>query len=406
MLEFSPFQGVRYDIGSKNLDDVSAPPYDVINSEQREDLVTKSSYNSVKIELPLPETDLDKYAVAQKLFSDWIKKGILKQDSQNCFYIYKMSYTDQKGQARQTTGVIGALRLSKPGTGNIFPHEQTMPKPKGDRLNILRSCNANLSPVWTLSLAQGLTDYLNIEGEPVAYCQDEDQVLHQMWAVSDPDAIEKISSIVSSQPLIIADGHHRFETALAFQEEQRSQNSNNTGSDFIMTFVVELSEKELLVQPIHRLIKFNDSTDKNTKNNILNILSSYFEVLPSSSNSDKELIEEMETKGSLALITNDKTWLLKPLEKTNELITMDLDSSRLDLVLGELGDHEIRYEAMIPEIKKEIAQSKADLAFLLRAPSIELIADSGKKQLRMPPKSTYFYPKPRTGLVFRLLENN
>ena len=156
--------------------------------------------------------------------------------------------TDSAG--RSTTGVIGALGLAEPGDeGDVLPHEQTLPKPKSDRLDLLRATRANLSPIWGLSMAAGVTATFDpTDDEPVADVYDDDGVRHQLWVLSDPDAVAAVRESVGSAPVVLADGHHRYETARAYQAECRAANGGQPGPyDFVMALVVELAEEQLNV---------------------------------------------------------------------------------------------------------------------------------------------------------------
>ena len=151
---FEPFAGIRYDGEKVALDKVVAPPYDVIGPDERHHLEERSPYNVVHIDLARDEPERDRYTAARCRFDDWLAAQVLVADLEPAFYVYRMGYHDPDGRPRQTSGVIGALELSVPGEGDVLPHERTIPKPKDDRLNLLRACRANLSPIWVLSLAE------------------------------------------------------------------------------------------------------------------------------------------------------------------------------------------------------------------------------------------------------------
>src|SRR3954468_10921734 len=150
-----------------------------------------------------------------------------------------MTSKDESGTTHHTLGVIGALGLEPPGEGDVLPHEQTTPKAKSDRLNLLRSTHANLSAVWGLSPATGLSALVDTGEPPAASWTDDDGVTHSLWIVQDPALIEKISATVASAPVVIADGHHRFETSLAYRDERRATDGEGGGYDSVMTYVVE-----------------------------------------------------------------------------------------------------------------------------------------------------------------------
>ena len=177
MARLEPFAGIRYDLEPRDLGRVIAPPYDVIDAAQRADLAGRDPHNAVRIDLPAEADGDRRYEIANDLLTQWQRDGILVTDEQPSFTIYRMTATDDTGVERRTTGVIGALELRPPGT-DILPHEHTTPKAKSDRLDLLRSCRANLSAIWGLSLAKGLTDLLPVEAPPLADLVDEDGVRH------------------------------------------------------------------------------------------------------------------------------------------------------------------------------------------------------------------------------------
>ena len=256
MPRFEPFAGLRYAPGV-DLDAVIAPPYDVVSPGERVALAARSPHNAIHVELPEdnPGMGRDRYQQAAWLFELWLREGVLVPEGEPAFYGYRMSHRDAQGQPTQTTGVVGALGLSPPGQGDVLPHERTMAKDKADRLNLLRACRANTSPVWAPSLASGLGPLVPAPAGAALHATDDQGVLHELWPVTDPAAVAAISDSVASDVVVIADGHHRFETALAYQEERRAANGGAPGPyDLVMALVVELSPDQLSVRPIHRLL--------------------------------------------------------------------------------------------------------------------------------------------------------
>ena len=158
--------------------------------------------------------------MACRTLGEWRDEGVLVQDEDPSFYVYRMGYKDDTGRLRQTTGVIGALELAQPGTGGVLPHEQTTPKAKSDRLDLLRACRANLSAVWGLSTAEGLTSLCELPGPPVAAWTDDEGVHHRLWPISQPGIVEAMAGAVASEPVVIADGHHRYVTSLQYRDER------------------------------------------------------------------------------------------------------------------------------------------------------------------------------------------
>lgn len=394
MPRFEPFIGIRYDTTSLDPALVTAPPYDVISPSDRAALIANAPANVVRIDLPVDGDD--PYGDAAQQFNRWRTEGVFVDDSEPSFTVYRMEAADENGIIRHTTGVIGAMELTRPGEGDILPHEFTTPKAKSDRLDLLRSTRSNLSAVWGLSPASGLTALLDTTDAPL--CRFEaDGVTHTIWKIADPERISAIRSAIGSAPIVIADGHHRYETSLAYRDERRAADGDGGAADAVMTFVVELVEDELEVGPIHRLISgLPDDVD------LLAAFDPYFESEPFSG-SELPTIRELQELGGLALVTNDGTWLLRPRPDTIAA-TRDLDSSRLDLALTALPDHSLVYQHGVDHIDAAVRSGAAQAGVLLRPVRIDQIIEIAEGGEKMPPKSTFFAPKPRTGVVFRSID--
>ena len=399
MPRFEPFRGLRYNPKHAPVAQVIAPPYDVISSTERVHLASRHHANAVLVELP--EADLqggrDRYAVAHDLFAQWQSDGTLAADPEPSLYPYRM--TDTSG--RTTTGVIGALGLADPGEeGDILPHEQTLPKPKSDRLDLLRATRANLSPIWGLSMAAGVTATFDpTDDEPVADAYDDDGVRHQLWVLQDPDAIGAVGAAVASAPVVLADGHHRYETARAYQAERREANGGRPGTyDLVMALVVELSEDQLTVGAIHRTVSgFAPDFD------LMGALARYFDVVRAGP-ADERTLGALADASSLALVAGDSAYLLLPHPEVAEQPGNDLDSNLVASVLDTLPLHEVVHRHTVAEAMAAMASGEAEAAFILRPVTVKQIDVWANERRRMPPKTTYFSPKPRTGMVFRSLD--
>jgi uncharacterized protein (DUF1015 family) len=393
---FQPFPGIRFNLARVDLADVLSPPYDVIDERLRADLAGRSPYNAVHIDLPVGEGGMDRYEIARHTLHDWQAGGILATDEMPTFTVYRMSYVDEAGRSRRTTGVIGALELNPPGS-DILPHEHTTPKAKSDRLDMLRSCRANLSAIWGLSLAKGLTDLLPIDDPPLTEVTDEDGVTHTIWVVTDAAACDGISEAVAAQPTVIADGHHRYETSLAYRAERAAAEGVAGPAALTMAYIVELIEDELAIRAIHRVIAgLPDRFD------VIEALSPWFE--PSGPPpSDLPVTTAMERTGALIAVLPERDVLLRPrLEALSD--ARDLDTARLDLALAALPPHQLTYQHDPARIREAVARGSAQAGVLVRPASIAQIEATAHGGERMPPKTTFFHPKPKTGLVFRGLD--
>jgi uncharacterized protein (DUF1015 family) len=396
---FEAFRGLRYQTGRAPLAQVIAPPYDVITPTERVHLANRNPANSVLVELP--EADLlggrDRYAVASELFAHWQAQGIIRPDREPSLYPYRM--TEPGG--RTSTGVIGALGLAEPGEeSDILPHEQTLPKPKSDRLDLLRATRANLSPIWGLSMAAGVTATFDpTEDEPVAEAYDDDGVRHQLWVLNDRDTVAAVSDAVSSAAVVIADGHHRYETARAYQAECRAANAGRPGTyDLVMALVVELADEQLHVGAIHRTVKGLPAGF-----DLITALTEWFDVVRAGP-ADERTLGALSDANSMALVTGDESYLLLPHEDLLAEVDDGLDSSLIATVLSRLPDHDVTHRHSVAEAIEALHQGQGQAAFILRPVSVKLIDEWATERRRMPPKTTYFSPKPRTGMVFRSLE--
>jgi uncharacterized protein (DUF1015 family) len=397
MARFEPFRGLRYDTERIDLGAVTAPPYDVIDDDERADLAATHPHHAVHLDLPVDDGDTDRYTVACRTLRTWRDDGVLIEDDDPSFYVYRMGYKDETGRLRQTAGVIGALELARPGSGGVLPHEQTTPKAKSDRLEMLRSCRANLSAVWGLSTAEGLSALCELPGPPLAAWTDGDGVHHRLWRISQPGLTEAISTAVGAEPVVIADGHHRWSTSLQYRDERHEAGDGEGPWDLAMTYVVELVEEQLSVQPIHRLLTgLPDDLD------LLAALEPCFDAFDGGP-VGPELLDRMDDAGALALVTGDGAWLLRPRPEVMAAVR-DLDSSRLDRAREALPPHEVSYQHGVENVLRAVDRGTAQAGVLLRPATVAQIVDIAHGGELMPPKTTFFWPKPRTGQVFRLLD--
>lgn len=393
MPRFEPFAGLRYDHRSHSLADVTAPPYDVIDDAQRARLAAEPR-NAVRIDLPIDEDGEDRYAVACRLLREWQHERVLVPDDAPTFTVYRMAFTDEAGVERQTTGVIGALELWSPDAGQILPHENTTRKAKSDRLDMLRSCQANLSAIWGLSPAAGLTDLLPTDGDPDDDWVDPDGVRHTVWISRDPTVNGRIGAAVLAHPVVIADGHHRYETSLQYRDEHRTRHGLGTGADSTLAYIVELVADELTVQPIHRLV-----TGVAADVDVVSALGAFFEIA-AADRFGPDAVARLVDAGGLGLVSAEGTFVLRPRDEAFDP-DVELDTVRLEAALSALGEVEVRYKHGVSNVTDAVADGEAQLAFLMRPATIaqiEAIAHGGR---RMPPKTTFFAPKPATGIVFR-----
>ncbi len=379
-----------------SLDDVVCPPYDVISESERLALEARSPSNIVRLELPRDDGEGDRYLQAAALLDAWRDGGIFKRDNVPALYGYRMRFTGPAGEPRQTVGVIGALELEPPGAG-ILPHEETTPKAKTDRLELLRATSANLSPIWGLAPGSGLSAFCTPPARPAEHVTDPDRVRHELWPITEAVQVEGIQAIVESEPVLIADGHHRYETALAYREERRQSGTTRGDDDFVMALIVELADDQLTVQAIHRVLE-----GLPTGFDLPAALTPWFDVTPTAP-ADRTITTRMAEAGAVGVLTAAGAWLARPLPALTETAAHDLDSSRLDVALAGLPSHHVVYQHGWDNAAAAVASGQADAAVLLRPATVDQIGAISRGQRRMPAKTTFFWPKPRTGLVVREL---
>ena len=396
MPRFEPFHALRF-VDSGNLDAYCAPPYDVLSDYDRQQLAAQSTHNIVHIDLPIADPPSDAYANASHLLQSWIKNDVLQRDDEPSLTLYRTSFTDETGKSRNIVGVIGSLEVVDEGAGGVLPHEQTTPKAKTDRLDLTRATDANLSPVWGLSTKIGLSALLSEPGEPVGSVVDAEGVIHSVERVVDKSRIESICAAVSSSPVVIADGHHRYAISRTFRDEVRARTqSKDTGAELTLTYINELVEEQLSVAAIHRFYNGASADD------LRRALTQFYTFEAATSVDDKTL-QEMNKRGSLVFIDDrmSVSWMTPKVGVFDSI--RELDSARLEYALAGV-DHTVGYQHGATEVQELVASGRATAAILIRPVSVDEIKRTANEGLLMPPKSTFFTPKLRTGLVMRELK--
>jgi uncharacterized protein (DUF1015 family) len=320
-----------------------------------------------------------------------------------------MHYRDAHGNERHTHGFVGALGLPEAdGAGDVLPHERTLPKAKSDRLALLRATRVNTDPIWCLSLTPGLTELL----EPAAAlcaCTDGDGVEHALYAIDDPVQIDAIRAAVTRSPLVLADGHHRFETACTYRRELRDAGQVVGGADAIMTLVVELSEQELCIDAIHRLVTFDGDIDIRERLRDAFVIE---DLGPNTTDVVESLEARMVERGALGLVDRAGVALARPRPEVVDPALLDepepvraTDAAVVERVVvprlaGALWAYRHDAVAAAALVDKGVASA----ALLCRPVSVAQTRAAALAGVRMPQKTTFFSPKPRTGMVFRALD--
>jgi uncharacterized protein (DUF1015 family) len=409
VVDFSPFAGVRYRGASAELAALVAPPYDVIDDEQLATLEAADEHNSVRLILPRDEAvEGDRYARAAATFARWCDEGILIRDDAPRFYTYRMEFTDPQGARRHTRGVIGALTLPEPGADDVLPHERTLPKAKSDRLALLRAMRVNVDPIWGLTLGSGLTDLLN-RATPLTQCLDDEGVYHEIAAIDDPKTVAAIRRVVGSAPLVLADGHHRFETAINYRNEVRQAGDDAGGAAAIMTFVVELVDEELCIEPIHRLVEMPAGVDIRAR---LGDVFAVQDAGPNTPDGVGALVASMRDQHGLGIVDSAGLALAIPRADARAAALADehsavaqTDAAVIEaMVVPRLAEATWQYRHDARAVAALVEKGAAQAGILCTPVSVATTRAAAMDRVRMPQKTTFFWPKPRTGMVFRTLD--
>ena len=390
MPRFEPFAAIRY--ATDDLASVVAPPYDVLSNADVDLLEARSPHNIVWIDVP--RGGEDRYELAAKTMRAWLDEGILAIDTEPSFTIYRLRFTDPAGARRDITGVIGSLEIVDPEAGGVLPHERTTAKASTDRLDLTRATAANLSPVWGLSLARGLTELLQDQGEALGSVTHEG-VEHVVERVTDPQRIAAIRECLAADDVLIADGHHRYGISRTYRDEVRETTGrSDTPAELTLAFVNELIEEQLSVAAIHRLYADIELAD------LVRALARSFDLVPIERPSS-EIIAALQKEGFLILVGRQAAWRMRARTGRFDGVRA-LDGGWLETALADVR-LTVTYQHGLDETLHEVDSGHASAAVLIRPVSVAEIERTAREGLLMPPKSTFFTPKLKTGFVIRAL---
>jgi uncharacterized protein (DUF1015 family) len=407
MVTLSGFCGYRYNPEIiDNFDDVLAPPYDVISPEQRDELYEKSINNVVRVILSKGQGE-QKYKNASETFKGWIKNKVLLRDEQPSLYVYHQVFKENE-KTLTRKGFIAAVKLEDFANQQIYPHERTFSKPKADRLKLITASKANLSPIFSVYSDPELEIETKLEkalpGTPLFRSTDKDGVENYLWKVSDNDLLSSIADKFKEKKLLIADGHHRYETALNYRNFRRNGSPDKSGNESyesVMMFLSSAEQQGLIVKPTYRLVgNLKESQIIDLLNKIENeFVSEKLEIdagLHSIGNSEFGLI----TSKLHHLI---KIKDLKGKESKEELGVVKLHDFLLDSILED-ETVRIKYTKSLEEVFELLKDNSYQLGFILPQVDALDILRFAESNIRLPQKTTYFYPKVLSGLVFNLLD--
>ena len=408
-----PFRGLRYNMTKVGeLANVIAPPYDVIKPEERVALEARHPANIIRLILSQPHNDdtdaANQYTRAATLMNQWIADGDLVQDSTPRYYIYDQSFSAPDGKNYTRRALIALVKLEPFENRVVLPHEKTHAGPKADRLNLMRECHANLSPIFLLyadptgDIEQIMESFTDTH-RPEIDCAETFGSTHQLWCLDDAGRNNEIQNLFSSKPLLIADGHHRYETALAFRDEMA--HTGLSGYGYMMVNLVRMESPGLAVLAIHRLLD-NLSSDRIA--HAIAKLPEVFEV--HDVDTQANLMAKLDTlKGkspAVGMYTADNNYrLLIPHSSTPDQLDVTLVQETLIKEMFQvetLADH-ISYTAYADDVVAHVKGRTGRVALLMNPTPVEQVLEVAMAGLTMPQKSTYFYPKMATGLVLNLL---
>jgi uncharacterized protein (DUF1015 family) len=417
MAEVRPFRALHYEPSSvDSMGEVTAPPYDVIDEAERAELMARSPFNVVELDLPLsPREDGDPYAHAAELLEGWLMAGVLSQDREPTIWALTQDYTGPDGESRRRNSILARVRVTDYGPGQVRPHERTQPGPKQDRLDLTRATRYNLSPIFSLTTRNA---WKHVEpataAAPWAEVTDPDGTVHRLWPVDDPVIHDAVTDELAGAELLIADGHHRYETARTYRDEIGGEGAH----EFTLMALTGLDDPGLTVFPTHRLLTDLDSAGLDR---LRDGLEGSFEMTEVTGEGGLDPVAEEPTgcfgfadrTGARFMLRLRDPGILAGLMPDRSDAYRTLDAAILEKVVFEVmldmseADVEakrgIGYAKTIGEALERLESDRADAAFLLRPTPIEqvrAVADAGET---MPPKSTYFFPKLLSGMAFNPL---
>ncbi len=437
MAEILPFRGVLYDQAKVgDITSVVAPPYDVIGAAEQAALYARHPGNIIRLELgeeqPGDGPQDNRYTRAKRFLQDWLRDGLLRRDDRPAIYLYAVEYRLRGGQTRTMRGFLSLVKLEEFGTGRIFPHENTRAAAKDDRYRLLETCRSNFSPIFSLySDAEGAivrTLERTVEkGRPRFAVTDADGVRHLLWTVSDQQALDRVVAAMKPLPLFIADGHHRYESALRYRNAQRQASGDRESlpSDWVLMYFSNLDDPGLTILPTHRVLPaplpcpaaefrkrlsetFTTEALAFTKETEPPARAKFLSALHAARTTDAHvmgLIVRGESR--YEVLTLDAAGLSRLGMSAHERLDVAILQRlvfREALRMTPQEEERLIYIKDEEEVLGAMARGDGALAVLLNPPKIGEVKDVARAGDRMPHKSTYFYPKPLTGLVINTMD--
>jgi uncharacterized protein (DUF1015 family) len=440
MAEIQPFRAVHYsEKCAKDLDRIITPPYDVISNHEQEAFYSAHPLNIIRLVLgkqyPDDSPSNNRYTRAAGTLKQWLQEGVLTRDEQPGFIVYQMEFSEPDGGRGSIDGIVALVKVDDYGKGKVLPHEKTYKGPKQDQLSLLRSCRASFTPIHALFSDDhnvvGLEYSRLMEQPPEQEATDTNGSVHRTWSIRDEGSISKIREVLAEKSLFIADGHHRYETALAFRNEERASGRAQAGGphEYVMMYITSLSHPGLMILPAHRLIKGLTDLDPGQ---IETILEPYFhmeELGFSTANRDEvsnTLVQRIRSYsnvgGKFGMVVQGEDCFrllrLKDYHAVDRLMDADIPSSLRgldvtilrEIILGHaLGldkenvEGQIEYTPLVSEALNRVLKGEIQVSFILNPTRVDQMRAAAELGHKLPHKSTYFYPKISSGLVLNVL---
>ncbi|HYS78015.1 MAG TPA: DUF1015 domain-containing protein [Candidatus Dormibacteraeota bacterium] len=426
MPHIEPFRALVYAPRLRgSLDRLVAPPYDVLSEEQRARLAERHEYNVVHVDLPRPEVGEEPYAAAARRLERWVADAVVTRDDRPAFYACEQRYLGPSGSPAARRGFFARMRLETFGTGSVIPHERTLDRPRADRQRLLAATRTHLSasfllhpdPAGEVARLVGAA----LEGEPFEQARDDDGTLSRVVRVDDADRLEFLAARLRDHWALIADGHHRYESALAYRDERRAAGRND--AEHVLVYLVSLQDPGLAIFPIHRLVHSLPDFDAAR---FCGRLAQAFRLAPAGTGEglSQAVAARADRPGVLGVALADGSFLLAEWKEGEVLTGPEMESTpaalrRLDVVLlhrlvleGMLGitpeaqgrQANLDYVKDERELFLRVAQGSAQIGILMNPTRIDQVIEVTRSGHRLPQKSTYFYPKVLSGLVFDRLD--
>ena len=433
MADIRGFRAFRYDLGRVgSLSDVVAPPYDVVDPALQQTLYDLSPFNAIRLELTKDEPGDDetenKYARAARTLKEWVAADAVRQDTARGLYVYEQEF-EAEGKTYTRRGFFARVRLEPFGTGRIFPHEQTLSGPKADRLKLYQATGFNLSPVFGLYPDEGevfrVLEPFTRKSPPLE-AKDHLGVTNRLWVITDTHAVSTVIGLMGPKPVFIADGHHRYETGLKYLDERKATGDvadDEAAPNFCLMMLVGMSDPGLIILPTHRLVSGLPAV---TAAQVEESIIDHFDIVERFGTDAKACWEHLEMDGSQSVLgfgtVADGQWFAAKLRDPAVMAALAPDQSADWRALGVSILHKLvldklvteafaatpacKYVHLLKEVTDAVAAKEGQLAVLVPPATMEDVEQIAGNREKMPPKSTYFYPKLLTGLVLNSLKKD